>query len=517
MTLLKLHQPIPTAWQEREKLRDKGQFWTPQWIAKAMVGYLLDDTDLIFDPAVGTGAFYSALCELEIYSRKVKFYGTDIDEHIINQSINDPDFQTENCHLEIRDFISNPPARLFKSIVANPPYIRHHRLSLSLKEKLKEISLKALGETIDGRAGLHIYFLIQALRLLKENGKLAFIVPADTCEGIFSRKLWDWISKKYCLEAVITFSPKATPFPKVDTNAVVLLIKNAPPTKEIFWVETLQADTDELCQFVLSRFQENNFPTLNIIKRNLNEAISTGLTRKPNNNVSTKYKLFDFAKVVRGVATGANEYFFLTKEQAKKLGIPKQLLKSAIGRTRDVSASYINKQTLIDLESRGRPTLLFSPDGRKLQDFSKEVRRYLLKGEKKGVNKQTLIATRNPWYKMEQRLPPVFLFTYLGRRNARFIKNDAGVIPLTCFLCVYPHKSDQSYIEKLWAVLQHPDTLRNLPLVGKSYGSGAIKVEPRALQNLPIPEHVIDELKFYPIKTQKELFEQTLDAKISQI
>jgi hypothetical protein len=92
---------------------------------------------------------------------------------------------------------------------------------------------------------------------------------------------------------------------------------------------------------------------------------------------------------------------------------------------------------------------------------------------------------------MEQRAAPPFLFAYLGRRNARFIRNEAGVIPLTVFLCVYPHSNDPSFIENLWQVLQHPDTVANLRLVGKSYGAGAIKVEPRALERLPLPAEVV--------------------------
>jgi adenine-specific DNA-methyltransferase len=50
-----------------------------------------------------------------------------------------------------------------------------------------------------------------------------------------------------------------------------------------------------------------------------------------------------------------------------------------------------------------------------------------------------------------------------------------------------------------------------LKLVGKSYGSGAIKVEPRSLERLAIPEHVIE--KFGLIKksqksAQTRLFEE---------
>ena len=50
---------LPRSSPAREVLRQKGQFWTPEWVAKAMVAYVLKDgADTIFDPAVGTGVFF---------------------------------------------------------------------------------------------------------------------------------------------------------------------------------------------------------------------------------------------------------------------------------------------------------------------------------------------------------------------------------------------------------------------------------------------------------------------------
>ena len=45
----------------REALREKGQFWTPGWVAEAMVEYVLAGRDdvLLFDPAWGRGLFSS--------------------------------------------------------------------------------------------------------------------------------------------------------------------------------------------------------------------------------------------------------------------------------------------------------------------------------------------------------------------------------------------------------------------------------------------------------------------------
>jgi len=363
MSKVILHQNLPNKWSEREKLREKGQFWTPDWVAEAMVFYVIEDSNLVFDPAVGRGAFYSALRRINQQNQtRVKFYGTDIDAQIVQQAIDEGLFEPGTFEIEREDFILNPPKRRFKSIIANPPYIRHHRLSNKMKEVLKRICLKGLGETIDARAGLHVYFLIQALLLLKRNGRLAFIMPADTCEGVFADKLWRWVTTNYCLECVITFAPEATPFPNVDTNAIVFLIKNAEPKERIIWVKVYEPRNRELSLFVQSKFRLRWLGSLRILERGLNEALRTGLSREPNDTTVSEYTLLDFATVMRGIATGANDFFFLTREEARKRGIPQEFLRLAIGRTRDVEGAYIDSKTINRLDSRGRPTLLFAPD-----------------------------------------------------------------------------------------------------------------------------------------------------------
>ena len=41
--------------------------------------------------------------------------------------------------------------------------------------------------------------------------------------------------------------------------------------------------------------------------------------------------------------------------------------------------------------------------------------------------------------------------------------------------------------DRLWELLSDPRTLDGLARVGKSYGNGAVKVEPRALERLQLP------------------------------
>lgn len=495
-------QKLPATGIQREMLREKGQFWTPDWVAQAMVAYVLaDGSSELFDPAVGAGAFFKAAKAWGTQTATdITLSGAEIDPEALALAHFNGLTDTDLLKVEFRDFVLSPPSRRLRSIVANPPYIRHHRLRSDVKQDLKLLAHRILGSPLDGRAGLHVYFLIRALELLADGGRLAFIMPADTCEGVFASQLWQWITRKYQLQAVITFRSEATPFPGVDTNPIIFLIRNQKPEQHFYWVECSEPDTDDLKTWIVSGFMEQDCPSLVIHQRLLSEGLATGLSRPTQHEASTVvHTLGDFAKVLRGIATGANEYFFLTTRQATQLNIPPEFLHRAIGRTRDVTGDIITEATLRLLDQKERPTVLFSPDGRPMSRFPESVRNYLAQIESARIHERALIASRKPWYKMEVRTAPPFLFAYLGRRSARFIRNEAGVLPLTGFLCVYPYQTDLVYLDRLWSVLSHPQTVANLSRVGKSYGGNAIKVEPRALEKLPLPDRVVYEVGLAPV------------------
>lgn len=477
--------------QERERLRSKGQFWTPDWIAKAMVTYaLMDGATILFDPAVGAGAFFRAARELK--GQAVRLSGNEIDRNALQQAREKGLIDGDLEHVRLTDFLETPADMLFPAVVANPPYVRHHRLESELKRKMQAWTGKLLGRSIDGRAGLHVYFLLKILTHLAPGGRAALILPADVCEGVFASGLWSWITRGYRLEAAVTFKAEATPFVGVDTNPIVLLIRNAHPTDLIRWAYCTSSMTNCLSRWVSSGFVET-CEGLEVCERQLSEALSTGLTRPPASFSHDHLVLKDVARVMRGIATGETNFFLLTEERARHLAIPKEFLQRAVARVRDVQTDVLDNLAMEKLRASGRPTLLFSPDGRALEQFPNTVREYLAVGQTKGLPQKPLISTRRPWYKMESRTVPPILFAYLGRRNQRFILNTAEVLPLTGFLAVYPRTLGQDYARRLWQALNHPDTIANLPLVSKSYGGGALKAEPRQLENLPIPQHVAEQ------------------------
>jgi hypothetical protein len=494
---------LPANGPLREALREKGQFWTPDWIADAMVAYALGaESKELFDPAVGAGAFLAAARRA---SRNLKLHGSELHAAALAEARQNGLSQDDLADVVLGDFLDHRFSRHFPAIVANPPYIRHHRLSLELKERLRHYAIRRLGFALDGRAGLHIYFLLRALEVLEPGGRLAFIVPADICEGIFARPLWNWIIAHYRLEAVVTFAAEATPFPNVDTNPLIICLSNNAPHQRFSWARVLKAAPSHFTEWFGRDFPESAPHDVAVMQREVSEAVSTGLSRPPFSSQADGCRLGDLARVMRGIATGDNEFFLFTNERRKELGLDKRWFVRVVGRTRDCPESILGDAVLENLDAKRRPTWLLNLGSAPSESLPAPLRDYLKQGERLGLPKRPLISTRKPWFKMEQREVPPILFAYLGRRNTRFILNEAGILPLTGFLCVYPYSRHTHDAEMLWRALNHPATLENLRFVGKSYGEEAIKVEPRSLEDLMIPNLVLGEFGLEKPETHKQL------------
>lgn len=486
-------QFLPYAGPQREALREKGQFWTPSWLAEVMASWVTGNKpSVVFDPAVGPGTFFAAARTIGYAG---DFAGFELHSTALQEGsqlgLTGKDFSK----VRVADFISTEISDRFDAIISNPPYIRHHRLGEAQKRELKTMAKRLLGFTLDGRVGLHLYFLLKCLDHLAPGGRLAFLLPADVCEGVSSSSVWNYICEKYRLEAVLMFSEEAAPFPQVDTNAMVFLISRKSPQDTFKWIQILRKDTSAILRALDAKNRATDDKSSVILHhRALAEAVKTGLSRPLKNDTQQCYPLSKFAKVVRGIATGANEFFFLTHEQLKSFGLDQSFFLRAVGRTRDCPNDIVTKMDLDKLDSQGRPTWLLNLGSDPTEALPKRLQAYLLQGEQQGFSNRALIMSRRPWYKMEQRVPPPILFAYLGRRDCRFILNKAGVVPLTGFLCVYPSIKTQGAAEQLWRALNHPDTVHNLRFVGKSYGGGALKVEPRQLDALEIPATVVEEV-----------------------
>jgi hypothetical protein len=274
----------------------------------------------------------------------------------------------------------------------------------------------------------------------------------------------------------------------VDTNPLVLLISNDPPA-DYYLVARIGAEAKEYFQSWVEAEMptDTEVPGVLIERKPVKDGLRDGMSRF--SLVGRDHHglvLGDVVKVLRGIATGANQFFFLTRAQVKEHGLPPELFVRAIGRTRDIDSDLVSSSDLDRLDVAGRPTWLLNLDNTPFERLGDPVRKYLTLGANQGLHELALIRQRKPWYKMERRTVPPHLFAYLGRRSARFIRNEAGVVPLTSFLCVYPKAGLCCTPLQLTELLSDPAIGEGFHAVAKSYGGGAIKLEPRSLERAPL-------------------------------
>jgi adenine-specific DNA-methyltransferase len=142
--------------------------------------------------------------------------------------------------------------------------------------------------------------------------------------------------------------------------------------------------------------------------------------------------LSSLASTRRGIATGANSYFHISREDAKLAGIRSANLRNCVGRATDIPSLIFSQgdfKTLVADE--GRTQLVVLGD-----DLSESEQAYVAKGEALGLPLRYLLAARSPWYSMERRKPSPIWAAVFGRRGLRFIHNSAGVSNLTTFHCI---------------------------------------------------------------------------------
>lgn len=229
-----------------------GQFRTPRHIIRMMVDLVKPTpSDIIIDPACGTSGFLIGSSEylkdnhgdlfnseeLKEHYQNTMFHGNDMDSTMLrigtmNMLLHD----VENPQISYRDSLSklNTDREKYTLVLANPPF-KGSLDAESVAEDLLRISDTKRTE---------ILFLSLMLRILKNGGKCAVIVPDGVLFGSTKahKSIREEIIEKNKLEAVISMpSGVFKPYAGVST-AILIFTKTGIGGTDNVWFYDMEAD-----------------------------------------------------------------------------------------------------------------------------------------------------------------------------------------------------------------------------------------------------------------------------------
>jgi adenine-specific DNA-methyltransferase len=484
--------------QQRNRM---GQYATPGELAGELLRCaraLLPGGPVRFlDPAIGTGSFYAALLREWPHARISSATGFEIDPHY-----------GEPCkalwghtalQLRLEDFTAAEPpgaedAR-YDLLICNPPYVRHHHLQRAAKLRLQLRSLLATGLQLSGRAGLYAHFITLAHGWMSANALAGWLIPAEFMDVNYGQALKRYLLRSVTLLRIHRFDPSEVQFGDALVSSAIVWLRNRPPDSahqvEFSYGGTLSQPKTRAMVAVArleSAAKWSAFPTSLPMGHPAAAATAT---------------LGDYFRVQRGIATGANEFFIMSGEQALERGIPRQCLRAILPGPRHLPLDEVAADAAGNAQI-ARPLWILDCrlSEQEIRDCHPALWRYLEAGRAQ-VAAGYLCSRRAPWYAQEIRAPTFFLCSYIARsrrdgRLQRFIFNRSQAIAANSYLMLYPREPLERFIGRdaerarlVWQLLSRigPELIRSC---GRVYGGGLYKLEPKELANIPVPQ--MDEL-----------------------
>lgn len=457
--------------------KEYAQFFTPVEIAQFMSRWLLMGNSIhsVLEPAFGLGIFSRALLEKE---KDLHITAYDIDS-VILQTAHRTFENNMNVTISQQDYIQADWEQKYDGIICNPPYLKFHDY-----DNVTNIAAikQHLNYNLSGFTNLYTLFLLKSINQLNIGGKCAYIIPSEFLNADYGVAV-----KKYLLESkklchIIVFDFKEEIFEDAITTACIVLCSNVRTNHSVrfSYVQDL-SQLNDIEESINSQeypdcyFQEYEYSALNPSIKWRNYYIKVNRPKYRN-----LVPFHTFAKVSRGIATGANQFFTFNVIKGKQYHIPQTSLRPCICHCTDVTTAFFDNDDFEKLSAAGKTVFLF--DGQKNPEDT-YVKQYIRYGVDTWINQKFLTASRSPWYALENRPAPPIWVTVFNRNGLRFVRNYSQATNLTTFHSVYINETYLNYTDLLFAYLLTKTAHDIFDTNRREYGKGLGKFEPNDLNH----------------------------------
>lgn len=469
--------------------KDRGAFFTPSEISRFLVEWAVrSPLDRVLEPSCGDARFLipaaARLAALGASRERVSSCLTGVEIHMPSARDAKSRLQAEGFSANVinADFFDQEPNPRFDAVVGNPPFIRYQSFGGEVRAKGLKAAL-AQGVRLTSLASSWAAFTIHASCFLKDEGRLGLVLPAELFSVNYAAEVRRFLLGRFAKLRLIAFEKLL--FPGV-LEEVVLLLAEGRGTSSHF--EFYQAhDVDSLISLDTSSWRgfvpvadEKWTPAL--IQPNALE-IYRDLTEQEEFTT-----LAAWGNTYLGSVTGNNNYFTLSASDAARLGLDKsELQKISPPGARHLRGLTFCAGAWKKLAAEGARCYLFAPG----EKPSRAARAYIAEGERSGVHKAYKCRVRSPWWRVPLVAKPDLLFTYMNHDRPRLTTNAAGALVLNSLygIALRPNLKKVGKANLPVACL-NTVTLLGSEIIGRAYGGGLLKHEPREADLLPVPSRL---------------------------
>jgi len=449
----------------------------------------------------------------------------------------------------------------FNAVVMNPPYTRQEEMEDILvqeKDKAQRVCIsdwmrlsrgKYRGKekpVLSKRSGIYVYFFVHAASFLKEGGLLGFITSNSWLDVDYGYDLQRFFLENFKVRAVIESKIERW-FEDADINTAITILERCqnhkgrdenvvrfvqfkrplkdfiPPTEN----ESKRWESiKKLVELIEQKDEFYDDEDIRIFPKKQNELWEEGYDPDQKEYLGSKWgkyikapeiffqilekgkgkivPLKKVARVVGGIITGNNEFFYLSEEKAKKWGIEDEFLIPVVKTPRELSTISFSKK---DLKYK---LLYVDKDKKSLGDTN--TLKYIEEAEKRGISTAPTFKGRKYWYqipdlKVADMLWPDLRYErhicHVNQDNVPFEHNYYGFMP-----------KNPTHRKALCAYLNSTIAWLFVEIYGRTgLGQGAIRLVGKDLRTFPVVR--IDSKKLTP--AFKRLCERPVDSVFEEI
>ena len=503
-----------------EAQKELGQVATPPEIAHIMARWITaNNPSTILDPAAGLG---NLLFESHKLCPSARLFGIEQDASTHKKAMLGAPSGTR---LILADYLKYQIEKV-DAIIANPPYVKAQHLTYKDEEWASFEA--AFGIGLDRLTNLYALFLLKIWEDLAPSGRAAVIIPAEFLNANFGVSIKSRLLKAIRPSGIAVFDPSFSVFRNALTTSCILFIlkgRDRPSPVIACKVKSIE-ETTEFAGVLLSESSEArvageclDISSWNPADKWLNRILGAeikGLDRMPR-------RVGDFFRCRRGIATGGNDYFTLSRMEIESNKLRMLDFSPCIVHAAHAKRLVFTKGDFDELDRSGKKCYLLDPKGKE-----GNLERYLEEGVKAGIPDRHLPSHRPVWYLPENREPADIWVGVFSRESLKCVMNDARAKNLTCFHGLYIRTPQEGLVELMTLFLNSSYGKTAFGQVNRFYGNGLNKLEPKDVEAMPCPNfpgcaqteakrlrHLMIEIGQYPTVEQQSRIDELIGGLLS--